>query len=54
MKKVYALLITAIVFISFDFVNVKMSLLSSFIGGLGLGLAVIEARLVGRKEGREE
>ena len=54
MKKVFVLLMIAIGFINLDFVNVKMSLLSSFIGGIGLGLAVIEARLVGRKEGSEE
>ena len=54
MKKVFVLLMIAIGFINLDFVNVKMTLLSSFIGGIGLGLAVIEARLVGRKEGSEE
>lgn len=54
MKKVFVLLVLSIGFINFEFVNFKMSLLSSFIGGIGLGIAVIEARLLGRKEGRGE
>ena len=54
MKKVILLLLIGIGFINLEFVNFKMTLLSSFIGGIGLGLAVIEARLLGRKEASEE
>ena len=41
MKKVIVLLLIGIGFINLEFVNVKMTLLSSFIVGIGLGLAVI-------------
>ena len=54
MKKVILLLAIAIGFINLEFINTKMTLLSSFVGGIGIGLAIIEARLLGRKEGREE
>ena len=54
MKKVMLLLVIAIGFINLEFVNTKMTLLSSFVGGIGIGLAIIEARLLGRKEGSEE
>lgn len=52
MKKVYFLLMLAICFISLDFSGTRVALFAPFIGGIGLGLAVIEARLVGREEGR--
>lgn len=54
MKKVILLLIIGIGFINLEFVNAKMTLLSSFVGGIGLGLAVIEARLLGREEGSDK
>ena len=54
MKKVIVLLIIGLGFINLEFVNAKMTLLSSFVGGIGLGLAVVEARLLGREEGRNE
>ena len=54
MKKVIVFLVIGIGFINLEFVNFKMTLLSSFIGGIGLGMAVIEARLSGRNEGRNE
>ena len=54
MKKVIVFLVIGIGFINLEFVNVKMTLLSSFIGGIGIGLALFEARLLGREEGRNE
>jgi hypothetical protein len=54
MKKVYLLLAIAICFITLDFSSTGLTLLAPFIGGIGIGTAVIEARLVGRKEGRQE
>ena len=54
MKKVYFLLAIAICFITLDFSSTGLTLLAPFIGGIGIGSAVIEARLVGRREGRQE
>ena len=54
MKKVYFLLVLAICFITLDFSGTRIALFAPFIGGIGLGTAVIEARLQGRKEGRAE
>lgn len=54
MKKVIVLLLIGIGFICMESTNVKFDLLTSFLGGCGVGFAVLEARLLGRKEGREE
>ena len=53
-NSIFWLLVIGIGFINLEFVNVKMTLLSSFVGGIGIGIAVIEARLLGREEGRNE
>ena len=54
MKKVIALMLIGIAFISMSSTNVTVDLLTSFLGGLGIGFAVLEARLLGRKEGSQE
>tara|TARA_R110000796_G_scaffold202160_3_gene318488 strand:+ start:94 stop:258 length:165 start_codon:yes stop_codon:yes gene_type:complete len=51
MKKVIALLLIGIGFLSMSSANVTIDLLLSFLGGIGVGFAVLEARLVGREEG---
>ena len=53
MKKVIVLLLIGIGFISMESTNIRVDLLTSFLGGLGIGFAVLEARLLGRKEGQE-
>ena len=53
MKKVIVLLLIGIGFVSMDSSNVTIDLATSFLGGAGIGFAVLEARLLGRKEGQE-
>lgn len=53
MKKVIVLLLIGIGFLSMESTNITVSLLTSFLGGAGIGFAVLEARLLGRKEGQE-
>ena len=53
MKKVIALLLIGIGFICMESTNIKFDLMTSFLRGLGIGFAVLEARLLGRKEGQE-
>lgn len=54
MKKVIALLLIGIGFMSMSSTNITIDLTLSFLGGCGLGFAVLEARLLGREEGRNE
>ncbi len=51
MKKVFALAFIAIGFLSMSSTNVSVDLFLSFMGGVGIGLAIREARKVGQEEG---
>ena len=54
MKKVFILAIIAIGFLSMSSTNASIEVLLSFMGGLGIGFAIREARKVGQQEGSAE
>ena len=51
MKKVMILAFIAIGFLSMSSTNASIELLLSFMGGIGIGFAIREARKVGQEEG---